>query len=274
MVNRSDADAAAPVPASRIGECAAAWTVSHWATVGTDRVRYREAGSGPPIVLVHGLGLSADLWVRNAPVLASEGFRVLAPDLPGFGRTAGPVAGLDVHAQADALRKWAEVVEVGPAVYVGHSLSCQTILQLAAERPGEVAALALAAPTGDGTSVRRLVSQAIGLARDVPRESIKLAMLVAEAYLRAGPLRVLRTWRLGARHDPLPLLAGIPVPSVVILGENDPVVDHEFARALAAGLPNGSLVLIPDGSHAVIFEPTGQFNRAILTLARRAFAAS
>ena len=56
-----------------------------------------------PVVLVHGLGVSADYWVRNAPVIAADGFRVLAPDLPGFGGTKGPLAGLDVAQQINAL---------------------------------------------------------------------------------------------------------------------------------------------------------------------------
>lgn len=272
MASRSDAEAAAAAPRSRIGECAAAWTTSHWVEVGEDRMRFREAGTGSPIVLVHGLGLSADLWVRNAPILACEGFRVVAPDFPGFGRTRGPVAGLDVLAQADALWRWAVALGIGPAVFVGHSLSCQTILQLAAEHPEAVAGLVLGAPTGDGPGMIRLVRQAAGLAWDVHREPIKLTMLVAEAYLRAGPLRVFRTWRLGAKHDPVALLPSVQCPGVVVVGERDPVVEPDFARALAAGLPEGRVEVIPESPHALIFEPTGRFNATVLDFARSIFA--
>ena len=219
-----------------------------------------------PLVLVHGLGVSADYWVRNASVVAAAGFRVLAPDLPGFGRTAGPVDGLDVPGSVDALRAWRDAVGLGPAVYLGHSLSCQTVLELAAGYPDEVLGLVLAAPTGEGAATPRLVRQAIGLARDLRRESMTLAMLVAQAYLRAGPRRVFRTWRMGAHHDPMPLLPRIEAPSVVIVGDRDPVVSIDFADRIATALPAGRLVVVPAGSHAVIFEPTGVFNAAVVEL--------
>jgi pimeloyl-ACP methyl ester carboxylesterase len=72
--------------AERLGRCAAAWSAARRVRVGDWDVRYRDAGEGPPIVLVHGLGVSADYWWRNGPPLAAAGHRVLAPDLPGFGR--------------------------------------------------------------------------------------------------------------------------------------------------------------------------------------------
>lgn len=252
--------------AARLGEAAARWTSSQWVEVDGSRVRYRDAGAGTPLVLVHGLGVSADYWVRNASVVAAAGFRVLAPDLPGFGRTAGPAGGLDVPDSVAALRSWRDAVGLGPAVYLGHSLSCQTILELAAGHPDEVLGLVLAAPTGEGAATRRLIRQAIGLARDLHRESLTLAMLVAQAYLRAGPRRVFRTWRMGARHDPLPLLPRVSAPSLVIVGDRDPVVSLEFAERIADTLPAGRLVVVPGGSHAVIFEPTGVFNASVVEL--------
>lgn len=232
-------------------------------------MRYRAAGRGMPLVLVHGLGVSADYWVRNAAIIASAGFRVLAPDLPGFGRTPGPERGLTVEQQAIALRRWAKELGVGPAVYLGHSLSCQTILQLAADHPDDVLGLVLVAPTGKGRSMLRLAEQALGLVRDLHRESLKLAALVAQAYLRAGPGRIWRTWRMGARHDPVSLLPRVRAPGLVILGEDDPVVDPEFAHELAAGLVDGEVLMVAGGSHGVIFDETGAFNGGVIRFLQR-----
>ncbi|HEV2734078.1 MAG TPA: alpha/beta fold hydrolase, partial [Longimicrobiaceae bacterium] len=134
-------------PAS-LARAAAAWAGTHRVDVGRWRMRFRQAGEGPPIVLVHGLGVSADYWYRNGPPLAAAGFRVLAPDLPGFGRTETPDGALSVPEQAAALRAWAETMGLGPAVYVGHSLSCQSALELAVGAPGSVRGLVLASPTG------------------------------------------------------------------------------------------------------------------------------
>jgi 2-hydroxy-6-oxonona-2,4-dienedioate hydrolase len=260
--------AADPVTGRSLGEAAAEWASSRWIVVGGRRVRYREAGAGDPLVLVHGLGVSADYWTRNGPPIAAAGFRVLAPDLPGFGRTDGPEDGLGVGQQARAILDWAAAMQLPPASYLGHSLSCQTVIELAVGHPERVTGLVLAAPTGEGQSRRRLLRQAIGLVRDIHRESLPLAAVVIQAYLRAGPRRVMRTWFLGATHDPMPLLPRVAPPVLVLVGQRDPVVDVEFAERLVAELPRGQLTLIPEGSHAVIFEPTGAFNEAVVDFLR------
>jgi 2-hydroxy-6-oxonona-2,4-dienedioate hydrolase len=250
---------------SDLGRCAASWAVARRVRVGEWDLRYREAGAGTPIVLVHGLGVSSDYWWRNGPWLAAAGHRVLAPDLPGFGRSPGPVTGLSVVEQAAALLAWADAMRLDAAVYVGHSLSCQTALQLAADRPSRVAGLVLAAPTGEPAR-HRLVKQAVGLARDVPRESLRLIAEVFAAYVHAGPRRFWRTWTLGGRHDPLPLLPRITSPGRVLLGTRDPVVPRDFARELARGLGAEDVTWIDGAAHALIFSHPDGVNRAIVEL--------
>lgn len=245
-----------------LGEAAAQWSAERRVRVGRWRVRYREAGAGPPVVLVHGLGISADYWFRNGSPLAAAGYRVLAPDLPGFGRTRGPDGGLGVPAQAEAVRAWAEALGLGPAVYVGHSLSCQAALELAAREPGRVRGLVLAGPTG--APGPRLLRQVVGLLRDAYREPWTLVPFVAQAYLHAGLGRVWRTWRQGTRHDPLPLLPRVRAPVLVVVGTRDPVVPEGYARALAEGLPRGRLVWVEGGAHAVHFDRAEAFNGAVL----------
>ena len=142
------------------------------------------------------------------------------------------------------------------------------MLELAVRRPERVRGLLLAAPTGDGNANRRLLRQAVGLLRDIPRESVALASLITQAYLRAGPMRVIRTWRLGALHNPLPLLAEVAAPGLVLLGERDPVVRLEFAEQIARRLPWGELAVIPGAAHGVIFDPTGAFNRYVIDFIR------
>jgi 2-hydroxy-6-oxonona-2,4-dienedioate hydrolase len=247
-----------------LGEAAAAWAITRRVRVGAHAVRFREAGDGPVVVLVHGLGVSADYWVRNGPSIAARGFRVLAPDLPGFGRTDGPGRGLAVEDQAAAVGAWFDAMGLTSAVFLGHSLSCQTVIELAAARPEIVEGLILAAPTGAGRRPRRLARQLLGLALDIPRESFLFATLVAQAYLRAGPLRVLRTWLSGAGHDPLRATARVRSPGIVIVGDRDPIVDPGFARSLAESLQTGRVVPIPGAAHGVIFDETGRFDEVVV----------
>lgn len=247
-------------------EAAEAWSRTHHAQAEGRAIRYREAGSGPPVVLAHGLGLSADFWVRNGPPLAAAGFRVLAPDLPGFGRTGGP-AGLSVEEQAGWLAAWAGAAGVGPAAFVGHSISCQAVLELAATRPERVTALVLAAPTGD-PKPGRLLRQAAGFLADPVLEPPDVFVRVGEAYARAGPHRWLRTWWLAGRHDALATARRVRAPGIVIVGRRDPVVREAFARDLAEALTGGRFVRLARGAHAVVYDAADDFNRETIGFLR------
>jgi len=253
------------------GDAAVAWSRERWVRVGPFDVRYREAGDGPAVVLVHGLGLSADFWWKNGPPLAAAGFRVLAPDLPGFGKTEGPPY-LSVEDQAQFVAAWAEALELGPAAYVGHSVSCQASLQLAAEWPERVTALVLAAPTGDPAPLR-LVRQALGFVADPVFEPPSLVPAVGEPYFRAGIPRWLRTWYAAGRHDTMAVARRVTAPGIVILGRHDPVVRRGFAKELAECLPGGRCVVLPRGAHAVVFDAPDDFNAAVIEFLREIHSA-
>lgn len=249
-------------PGERLGRAAAQWAVTHRVRADGWNVRYRDAGDGPPLVLVHGLGCSADYWVKNGPWLAASGYRVLAPDLPGFGRTEGPRA-MSIIQQAYAVSVFADAMGLGPAVYLGHSLSCQTVLELACTEPDRVTGLILAAPTGDRRK-KRLLREAVGFLRDMPREPPSLVPLIADAYLRAGPVRWGRTWLAGKRHDAFTAAAGVRAPAVVLVGDRDPVVSVHFARGLTYALPNARMRVIEGAAHALIYDEPEGFNGAVL----------
>ncbi|HSU16399.1 alpha/beta hydrolase [Longimicrobium sp.] len=252
------------------GDAAVAWSRERWVRVGEYDVRYREAGEGPPVVLVHGLGLSADFWWKNGPPLAVEGFRVLAPDLPGFGKTEGP-AYLPVEAQAAWTARFADALALGPAAYVGHSVSAQAMLQLAADEPERVAALVLAAPTGDPAPLRR-TRQALGFVTDAVFEPVGLVPAVGEPYFRAGIPRWLRTWASAGGHDTLGAARRAKAPGIVILGKHDPVVRRGFARELAEALPGGRCIELERGAHAVVFDAPEDFNREVVAFLREVLA--
>lgn len=240
-------------------------------TAGGWPIRYFAAGTGPAMVLVHGLGVSAGYWRRVGAPLAAGGYRVLAPDLPGFGRTPGPGRGLSISEQAEAVVAFMAALELGPAVLVGHSLACQALVEVAVARPELVRTLVLASPTG---AKRRhpLLHQALGLLADIPREPITLITLVARAYLRAGPRRLWGTWSRGVSMDPLAIAGRIQAPTLVVTGHRDPVVPVDFATTLAATIPGARIEWIDRAAHGLIFDAPDGFVRRVLTFAKEAAA--
>jgi len=102
-------------------------------------------GTGPTMVLVHGLGGSHANWAAVGPALSTRA-RVLAPDLPGFGRT--PLADRSAHVRANRvfLDRILDAVTDGPVILVGNSMGGLLAMMEAAARPEKVAGLVLVCP--------------------------------------------------------------------------------------------------------------------------------
>lgn len=109
-------------------------------------VHYLDSGGdGPPAVLVHGLGGASLNWTAAAELLRSR-FRVLAPDLVGFGYTPPAGRGVDVGAQREMLDRFIREVAGGPALIVGNSMGGLISILQAAEAPDTVSRLVLVNP--------------------------------------------------------------------------------------------------------------------------------
>lgn len=107
----------------------------------------RTGGDGPAVLLVHGIPGSSNAWAEVSRGLVEAGFRVLAPDLLGFGASDRPLD-LDelwVEAQASALAQVLEALEATPAIVVGHDYGAPTAVLLACREPSSVSSLVLAA---------------------------------------------------------------------------------------------------------------------------------
>ena len=117
------------------------------------RMRYLTAGSGPGLVLVHGLGGAAENWVELAPELAARA-RVIAPDLPGHGGSSPLAAAPNLNPFADRVADVLEGEGVSGATVVGHSLGASVALRLAIRRPELVSGIVLAGAAGISSSRR------------------------------------------------------------------------------------------------------------------------
>lgn len=240
-------------------------------TVAGRRTRILEAGSRSsrsPVILVHGLGLSADVWRPHMRILAAAGQSVYAPDLPGCGRSAGRMLGMSVPDGARWLVQLRAALVLPPAVWVGHSVAAQTAVHLAARWPDAVAGLVLASPTGERGALRWL-AQLAGLARTAWREPAWLVRDVLRHYLTTNPSRTIGTWLRSRSHDPLDDASRVRSPALVFVGRNDPVVPLAFARRLCAALPQGRLLELDEAAHGAALSASAAFSAALLDFASR-----
>ena len=144
------------------------------------RVAYRMAGSGPPLVLIHGITSSSDTWRAVWSQLA-EGHTVIAPDLIGHGHSAKPRGDYSMGAFASGVRDLLAALEIGPATIVGHSLGGGVTMQFSYQFPERTQRLALVSSGGLGTGVHLLLRAAT-----LPGSELVIPLLAGARVLSVG----------------------------------------------------------------------------------------
>lgn len=206
----------------------------------------------PPVVLVHGLALSHRYMMPTGRLLAQRSFRVLAPDLPGFGASIKPPCVLDVPALADALADWLRLMALPPVLLLGNSFACQIIIDLASRYPGLVAATLLQGPTTP-PGERTWLAQFFRWRQNAPYNPPEMEAIADGDYHACGYGRALATFRASLKDRPEDKLAAIQAPSLVVRGARDPICHEWWAEKVAFGLPNGTMAVIPGVAHTLVY---------------------
>jgi pimeloyl-ACP methyl ester carboxylesterase len=223
-------------------------------------------GRLPPIVLVHGLGVSTLYLLPTMRKLAAR-YRVYAPDLPGFGRSAKPRRTMDMESLADALLGWLKARGVGPAVFVCNSMGCQVAVALAVRHPDLVTRLILSGPTMDPHAGSPFI-QVLRLLRDALHEKPSLWFVAGFDYVRAWPLRVLKSLRLAIADHVERRLPAVAAPTLVVRGSLDPVAPRQWVREMVDLLPSAEFAEIEGTGHAVNYSTPDQFTALIQSFPR------
>jgi pimeloyl-ACP methyl ester carboxylesterase len=235
--------------------------------VGGFRVHSVEYGAGAEcIVLIHGLSGSSRWWARNAPELA-DGYRVVIPDLVGFGRSARPEMGLPaIPAAAALLGDWMHERGLDRAHLVGHSMGGQVAVHLAAERPERVDRLILVDAAGipralDPMALARFAAEATPLWRwGDPR----FLPVIARDAITAGPRTLLQSIIRIMKDDVRPLLPRVRAPTLIVWGARDSLVPLAHAWELRRGIPDARLAVLRAASHNPMVDRPADFNRLVL----------
>lgn len=210
---------------------------------------------GDPIVLVHGLGGSAENWAFMLPHLSRE-YLVYAPDMPGFGQTPMAPDGASVRIQLRYLKRFIEELGFSRVVLVGHSLGGWVAALYAVEHPEKVARLYLINSAGlhregmrspftpDRESARRYVHGL--LERRLPIPNFVLDSMVRNSH-RPAYISFIKSYDPNDGLDDL--LPRIQAPTTIFWGERDRILPVSCAEDFLRGIPNARLIRIPYAAH-------------------------
>jgi pimeloyl-ACP methyl ester carboxylesterase len=226
----------------------------------------------PVVAFLHGGAQDHSVWILQSRYLAYHGYGVLAPDLPGHGRSGGaPVS--RIAAMADWTVALLDAAGVRTAALVGHSMGSLVALDCAARHPERVTRIALL-----GTAFPMRVSPALLEAArdDEPAAQRMINVWSHSAYVHypgnPGPgfwvigenLRLMQRQKPGVLHadfaacdgyaDGLELAARIRCPALLLLGERDAMTPAQAAASLGRTIPGAKSVLLEDCGHSLMAE--------------------
>ena len=204
---------------------------------------------GAAVVAVPGLGLSVQVPARTLRRLqASTASTVVA--LPGYGVPGGGDDALDPTALAEHLLRRLDALGVARAVLVGHSASCQIVVEAAVRSPDRVAGLVLVGPTTDPRADRwpRLAGRWL---RTAAWERPHQVPLLVRDYTRTGPARMAWAMDAARRHRMEQVLPLVRCPVLVVRGRHDRIAPGDWIAALAAAARRGRATSLPAGAHMV-----------------------
>ncbi len=223
-------------------------------------VNYKIAGSGQPILILHGWGGTSDSWIEVQELLSKK-YLVVVPDLPGFGKTPSPPVGWSLENYVDFIQKFAQELGMIPMVMLGHSFGGKMATRYSVKYAEDLKRLVLCAPA----SIRH-----VRLRHKVLLVIAKVANLIGSLpFIRRGRPRVRRmfyhaigrTDYLEAEgvmkeiflsvlsRNLLPILSSITTPTLVLWGEEDDFVPIEDAYVMKKEIANASIVTFPGIGH-------------------------
>jgi pimeloyl-ACP methyl ester carboxylesterase len=183
-------------PMTRLAEGTSDFTTAQHVELHGHRVSYRTAGSGPVVLLIHGIAGTSEQWADVAPVLA-EDYTVVAPDLLGHGDSAKPIGDYSLGAYAVSLRDLLIVLGQRRATVVGHSLGGGIAMQFAYEYPVFCERLVVVSSGGLGREVHPLLRAAT-----LPGAEIVLPLIASQRVLGWGGAVGQALARIGLRAGP------------------------------------------------------------------------
>ena len=255
---------------------------------------YQDWGAGRPVVLIHGWPLNADMWEYQAGFLAQNGFRVIAYDRRGFGRSGKPWSGYDYDTLASDLAAILEKLDLNDAALIGFSMGGGEVARyLARHGAGRISHAALVAavtpfllqtqdhPDGVPKSVfDDFVAQLeadrphfltafgkkfFGVGLVTSPVSSEILQWAGNLALQASPHATIQCVRAFSSTDFRQDMAAFTVKTLIVHGDGDETVPINVAGQAAAKLvPSAKFLAYPGAPHALVVTEKDRFNADLL----------
>ncbi|WP_157746624.1 alpha/beta fold hydrolase [Micromonospora inositola] len=254
-------------------------------------INYHDAGTGEPVILLHGSGpgvSAAENWSRTLDVLADRGFRAIAPDVVGFGDSDRPEGfQYDARGWAESIRGFMSALDLGSAHLVGNSMGGRIALTLAGATPHLVRSLTLmgvrapSVPPAAGLGKVRGYEPSLENMRSLLTDYFVVDPAVVtdevvtrryEASTRPGEHEHYRRMFSYPGANDLPLsdddLRSLAVRTLIVHGREDKVIPVDHTYAMAALIPDVVSVVVSGCGHWVQVEQADMFESQLTAFLR------
>ncbi len=251
-------------------------------TVYGVKIHYREAGSGPVVILLHGLGADNSSWAMNIDALAKH-FRVIAPDQIGFGKSDKPMINYRIQTLVDFLDGFYKELKIERASLVGNSLGGFAAASFALAHPEKVERLVLVDAAGYSlpkeTDPRTLSALNPSTLEDT-RQILSLVFYNKKLFLNDANVAMFFARKMtagdgytvqrfiesiGRGEDVLDDHASkIKQPTLIVWGREDMLTPLAMGERFKKDIPGSELLVIEKCGHVPQIEQTAQFNAAVI----------
>lgn len=260
------------------------------ASINGFEMAFEDAGSGPSVVLLHGFALNRQMWRKQVGPLVGSGFRVITPDLRGFGESGAPVGSYTMSDFADDTIGLLDYLGVGRAVVCGMSLGGYILFELLSRYPARLAGACFVVSQARGDSCleggrrvdaaqllengrTRLAMDGLAPLYFAPENLEGQPALLSEVrhWLAANSPAVLAEVLMGmrVREDYTQKITSFTLPTLVVGAASDQIVSPEQSKNLANSLPHCVCQILPNSGHLVNMERPAEFNGCLVSFLRR-----
>jgi pimeloyl-ACP methyl ester carboxylesterase len=241
------------------------------------KVNYKIAGEGPAILVLHGWGGSSDSWIRFQEILANQGYKVICPDFPGFGKTLPPPNPWDIKDYTEFIFKFIQKFTSEKFFLLGHSFGGRIAIKFALLYPEKLRSLILCSSAGikpkPGLKTRIVFWLArIGNAIFTPKHLTRFKdsarnlfylVLRNRDYVKANGI-MKETIKKVLSEDLLPELSKIKIKTLIIWGKTDKMVPVKYANIFQEKIENSKLEILPKIGHSPHLEVPKKLSEIIL----------